>query len=87
MENIREWVAWCEKGSSRYAVPRKDKGLVPIPLIVVPNGERHYLPSFSTEVVVQEKIVLKEMVTKNQSSVLVCEERNRKVDPKLCIHR
>lgn len=59
-------------------MPREWKVVVPIPLVVVARGRRHYVSSFSAEGAALENISLKEMATKEWSSLLVSEKRSRK---------
>lgn len=76
-EKIQECPGWCEEEARRHAHQREEKSAVPIASMIVARSDRNYLPSFNTEGAALEKIVLKEIVTENWSSVSFRENRKQ----------
>lgn len=83
VEKIQQWAAQCADDPSRLARQRVEIGLVSIPSMVGAKIRRLRLPPFSMEGVALDKIVLAEIALKNDSSVLIGEEKKRDVVFKL----
>lgn len=59
VKNVRERAGRCEEGSSRFVLQKGGENVIAILPIVVGRSGRHYLPSFSTEGAVLDKIMFK----------------------------
>lgn len=79
LEIIQECSMWYMEGSSWFTPRREWKRVVSIHFKMAARIGKHYLSSFSTEGVVLDKIVLKEVTTESWISLLTGENRKRDI--------